>query len=67
MLNCVQVTRLYSELQERTLSTRERMSVKLHVMMCSGCRNFGLHMSVLRNAARTYAKEDTPLDEDAAP
>lgn len=64
MLNCVQVTRLYSEAQERALSVSERMSLRVHVMMCSGCRNFGQQMSVLRNAARTYAKGATPLDDD---
>lgn len=64
MLNCVQVTRLYSESQERTLSVGERMSLQVHVMMCSACRNFGKQMSVLRNAARTYASGATPLDDD---
>lgn len=59
MMNCVRVTRLYSESQERSLSMRERMAVKFHVLMCDGCRNFGLHMTVLRHAARTYAKSRT--------
>ena len=40
MLNCQQVTRLLSESQERTLTLQERISLKMHGMMCSGCRNF---------------------------
>lgn len=56
MLNCQQVTRLYSESQERSLTLHERMSLKMHVMMCSGCRNFGKQMHSLRHIARTYAK-----------
>ncbi len=56
MLNCQNVTRLYSESQERTLTLQERMSLKVHVVMCSGCRNFGKQMHTLRHIARTYAK-----------
>lgn len=56
MLNCKDVTRLYSESQERELSLQERMSLKMHVMMCSGCRNFGQQMVILRQTARAYAK-----------
>lgn len=55
MLNCKEVTRLYSESQERTLTLQERMSLKMHVMMCSGCHNFGKQIHTLRQAARAYA------------
>ena len=56
MLNCQQVTRLYSESLERTATLQERMSLKMHVMMCSGCRNFGKQMHTLRQVARAFAK-----------
>lgn len=56
MLNCRQVTRLLSESQERTLTLQERVSLKMHVMMCSGCRNFGRQMHTLRQVARAYSK-----------
>lgn len=56
MLNCQEVTRLYSESQERTLNLQERISLKMHVMMCSGCRNFGKQMHTLRQVARAYAE-----------
>lgn len=65
MLNCVQVTRLYSESQERALTTRERMLVRFHVMMCSGCRNFGQQMRVLRLVARAYADGAAILNDKA--
>ena len=55
MLNCEQVTRLLSEAQERKLTLTERMPLKMHVMMCSGCRNFGEQMGMLRHVARAYA------------
>lgn len=56
MLNCIKATRLLSESQDRTLAVTERMSLKMHVMMCSGCRNFGTQMQTLRQVARAYAK-----------
>lgn len=56
MLNCIKATRLLSESQDRTLAVTERMSLKMHVMMCSGCRNFGKQMQTLRQVARAYAK-----------
>ena len=58
MLNCQEVTRLFSESQERSLSLKERMALKMHVMMCSGCRNFGQQMHTLRHVARAYVKGD---------
>jgi len=56
MMNCQEATRLFSEAQERELSLKERAALKLHVMMCSGCRNFANQMGALRSFARDYAK-----------
>lgn len=56
MMNCQQATRLLSDAQERELSLKDRATLKLHVMMCSGCHNFAKQMGVLRNIARDYAK-----------
>lgn len=59
MMNCKQTTRLLSDAQERELTLKERIAVKLHISMCSGCRNFGSQMPSLRQIARAYAKSDT--------
>ncbi len=56
MLNCREVTRLFSESQERTLHLSERISLKMHTLMCSGCRNFGTQMGALRQVARRYVR-----------
>jgi len=56
MLNCREATRLYSESQERALTVKERLLLRMHIAMCSGCRNFGEHMKFLREAMRAYAK-----------
>ncbi|HQR70766.1 MAG TPA: zf-HC2 domain-containing protein [Burkholderiaceae bacterium] len=58
MLNCREVTRLVSESQERPLRVNERMGLRLHLMMCSGCRNFERQMAVMRSAMREFAHSD---------
>ena len=56
MMNCRQFTRLSSELLEKQLPLPTRMGLRLHVMICRGCRNFGRQMQFLREVARSYAK-----------
>lgn len=56
MLNCREATRLMSKAQEHPLNLGENLSIKMHVMMCSGCRNFGKQMHTLRQIARAYAE-----------
>ena len=48
MLSCEQDTRLLSESQERPLTLSEKMNLKVHTAMCSGCREFGRQLSSLR-------------------
>ncbi len=54
MLNCRNATRLMSEAQDRPLTLTEGLSLRLHIMMCSGCHNFKGQMDTLRLASRTY-------------
>lgn len=56
MLNCHDATRLLSESRDRDLSTKERVILKFHVMLCGGCRNFEKHMGTISRAAKAYAK-----------
>ena len=56
MMNCQQVTRLLSDAQERQLSLKERAALKVHTMMCSGCRNFDQQMGTLRELTHEYVK-----------
>lgn len=64
MLNCHEATRLMSEAQEHPLKLGEKLSLKMHVMMCSGCRNFGKQMHTLREITRAYTDG---ADESAKP
>jgi predicted anti-sigma-YlaC factor YlaD len=56
MLKCIEATRLVSESQERELRLGERLPLRLHLMMCRGCRNAELQLAVLRRAMRTFAR-----------
>ncbi len=56
MMNCKQATRLISDSQERELGIGERIVLKVHTSMCSGCHNFGQHMHTLRQAMRSFAE-----------
>lgn len=63
MMNCQEATRLLSEQQERTLSVKETMALKMHTAMCSACRNFGKQMDMIRGFARSYAKQESAKQE----
>ncbi len=56
MMNCKQATQLLSESQDREISLKERFALKIHVMLCAGCRNFALQMQLLRGFAYSYSK-----------
>ncbi len=65
MMNCQQATRLLSESQERALSLSEKVSLKVHVMMCSGCKNFSLQIPFLSQAMKAYARGlDEAVEDD---
>lgn len=54
MLTCQQVTHLLSEAQDRELRLKEKLPLKLHLMMCSGCASFRQQLDFLRRACRQY-------------
>ncbi len=56
MLNCHNATRLMSLSQEQSLSTVEQISLKLHKMMCSGCRQFDAQLGTIRMVTRAYVQ-----------
>ena len=64
MLNCHDATRLMSESQEHTLKVTERLSLQLHLMVCSGCQNFNEQLGVIRQMAHEYAKTKDGVTEE---
>jgi predicted anti-sigma-YlaC factor YlaD len=52
MMSCKEMTHLMSQQMDRDLYLRERIALRFHLMMCSGCRNFEQNMLFLRQAAQ---------------
>ena len=63
MLNCNEVTELCSQELERELRVREQLSMRMHLMMCSGCTNFRSQMQLLRKATHAYAAGEAQADD----
>jgi hypothetical protein len=54
MLTCKEVSVLLSQGQERPLGLRERLFLKLHLLVCHGCTNFSRQLALMRAAIRRY-------------
>lgn len=68
MLNCFNATRLMSDALERPLRFREKNALTFHIMMCSGCRNFDRHLTVLHKASVGFVHlDDMPGDASVEP
>lgn len=52
MLSCRQASMLLSQKQERQLTLKEKVDLKFHLAMCSGCRQLNKQFSSLRNIIR---------------
>jgi hypothetical protein len=70
MLSCKQASRLLSQSLDRRLSWRERMGLRLHLMMCDVCQRFGRQIVMMRRAVRLMVNakeqdEQVRLPEEA--
>ncbi len=63
MLSCQQVTRLVSASCERPLTLMEQIALKMHLLICSACRNFSSHIRFLQDAMRAYICSDERQDK----
>jgi predicted anti-sigma-YlaC factor YlaD len=58
MLNCKQATELMSMRMDKELTVPQRMGLRLHLMMCKGCRNFSRQMDFLRHVSSKFPQRD---------
>lgn len=58
MLSCKDVCYVVSESLDRKLSWRERLRVKIHLLMCAACQRMVRQMELLRTAARHCRSTD---------
>lgn len=56
MLDCKHAARLLSQQQDRRLTPRERLQLRLHLMICPHCRRYGKQMDFIRDNVREWAK-----------
>ena len=52
MLTCKDASVLLSQAQDRPLDFRERIFLKLHLLICHGCSNFSRQLALIRTAVR---------------
>jgi hypothetical protein len=57
MRSCRDITALVSQGLDKKLSLGERLAIRLHVMMCSRCRNFQSQSQFIRKAAQRYTEQ----------
>lgn len=62
MLSCREVTRLVSESLDRELPLRQRMSTKIHLMMCKLCSRYNKQLAGLREAVRLHSMREDDMD-----
>jgi len=67
MLNCKQATELMSQERDRALAFKERLGLRFHVAMCSGCRNYRKQMAFLHEACARYSDAGPKRKNDSKP
>jgi hypothetical protein len=50
--SCREVTRLVSQGLDREFATGERLALRVHFMICRGCRNMNAQLVFLREAVQ---------------
>lgn len=64
---CKEIHRLASEKLDRRLSYRERMRWRMHLLYCTGCRNFNGQLQLIRSAMHRLAAANEPVRESERP
>ena len=57
MKSCKDVHRLVIEGQDRKLGFVEKISVRVHLLICGACNRFARQMDLLRQALRQFPGE----------
>jgi hypothetical protein len=58
LLSCRETARLLSQGQDRDLAFGERLTLRVHLAICDGCRNVNRQFKFLREAVRALADAD---------
>jgi hypothetical protein len=63
-LTCREATRLLLEDQDHELPAAERLTLQVHVGICSACQRFVSQVNLMRRAMSTWRKHAESLDDD---
>ena len=63
MKNCQEIARLVSEGRDRELSFYQRLSVRMHLAMCSMCRRFAKQLDFIGRLTRMAGRTGSLLVE----
>ncbi len=55
---CKHTAELLSQGQDRSLSLAEKFRLRLHLLLCDGCRNFNRQLAFMRAALHQYRDRD---------
>jgi len=67
-LNCKQVTHLVLQREDRSLSWRERLGVRFHLLICKACPRFVRQVELMRGAMGRWKRYgDEAAGGDAPP
>ena len=58
MLTCREVSKLLSQSREQRLALWERLALRVHLLLCSGCNNFRKQLDFIGAAMRRYRERD---------
>ena len=67
MLDCKQASQLISQSLDRSLTLRERLSLKLHLFICEFCKRFSQHMQSICVALKQMTSSIESNDGIAMP
>lgn len=59
MMSCRQVTELCSQEHERPLTLRERLAMRMHLMVCVGCSRFRRQIDFISHASERFFRSPT--------
>lgn len=65
MPSCKDVSQLVSASMDRKLPLRQRLIIRVHVLMCSLCRRYHKQLHILRFGTKRYAEPDGNLVEES--
>jgi len=57
-LSCREASRLISESRDRDLALGERVTLRIHLGLCTACTRFTKQLDFLRDAMKRYPERD---------